>query len=112
MVEDNYKDFEKNFEQEEGDDISEIDALVVQVYLSVLERDGIKFPKEDPLNYNWTEERLIKYVEDHWPEGYFLPWDVEYPRDQFRWVGTKASKREKELEEARRRAMNPRGWRG
>ncbi len=104
MIEDNYEDFERNY-QEEGDDIGEIDAFVVQVYLAMLEAQGVKFPKEDPLNYNWTEERLMKYVEDHWPHGYFLPWDVEYPRDQFRWVGKKAREREEKLEEERRKAM-------
>ena len=102
MVEDNYEDFEKNFEQEEGDDISEIDALVVQVYLAMLESQGIKFPKEDPLNYNWTEEKLMKYVEDNSPKNSIFPWDVEYPKDLFRWVGKKVRERERKIEEERR----------
>ncbi len=106
MVEDNYEDFEKNFEQEEGDDLSQIDAYIVQVYLATLEADGIKFPKEDPLGYVWTEERLKEYITAHWPKDSFLPWEPEYPKDLFRWVGKKASKREKELEAERRRMMN------
>ncbi len=102
MVEDNYEDFEKNFEQEEGDDISQIDALVVQAYLAMLESQGIKFPKEDPLGYVWTEERLKGYITAHWPEDSFLPWEPEYPKDLFRWVGKKAREREKRLEAERR----------
>ncbi len=104
MVEDNYEELEKNLEQkeEEGDDISQIEALVVQEYLAKLESQGIKFPKEDPLGFVWTEEKLIKYVEEHSPENEIFPWHSGYPREQFRWIGKKASERERKLEEERR----------
>ncbi len=72
--------------EEEPEDINMIDDIVLETYFGVLKEQKIPFPKEDPLNFRWTTEKLKEYIEEHWDMNHFLPW--EYPF-QFRMVGAK-----------------------
>jgi hypothetical protein len=38
---------------------------VIYEYISLLRKQGINFPKEDPLGYKWTTEKLMKYIKEH-----------------------------------------------
>ena len=42
----------------------EEDELIYE-YISLLRKQGINFPKEDPFNYKWTTEKLMKYIKEH-----------------------------------------------
>lgn len=57
----------------------EVDIDLILDYIHCLRRNGINFPKQDPLNYNWTDEKLKKYIREHTPENIILPWEYPYP---------------------------------
>jgi hypothetical protein len=56
----------------------EEDELIYE-YISLLRKQGINFPKEDPFNYEWTTDKLMKYIKEHTDPNIILPWEYPYP---------------------------------